>query len=168
MRLTLPPDLSYHTPPLERERWLRTADTIRRQEPGKNGVIEQFDGFRNTTGSLLRETAQRLDAIERQLDVQNTSFRQLSTLAEDREVRRILEELTDAVRPRAADLEVNLHVLAELDSLFARAKYALSHGGTPPELGGGDDREEYRVVDGVENTSVIKTVTNSGGTIVCD
>nr|MDP2498801.1 hypothetical protein [Candidatus Palauibacterales bacterium] len=70
-------------------------------------------------------------------------------LAEDREIRRILEELTDAVRPRAADLEVNLHVLAELDSLFARAKYALGHGGTPPELGEGDGRDEYRVVEGV-------------------
>lgn len=70
-------------------------------------------------------------------------------LAEDREVRRILTELTDAVRPRTADLEVNLHVLAELDSLFARAKYALDHGGSPPELVGGDGREEYRVVDGV-------------------
>lgn len=70
-------------------------------------------------------------------------------LAEDREVRRILDELTGAVRPRAAELEVNLHVLAELDSLFARAKYALGHGGTPPELGEGDGREEYRVVEGV-------------------
>ena len=70
-------------------------------------------------------------------------------LAENREVRRILEELTGAVRPRAADLEVNLHVLAELDSLFARAKYALGHGGTRPELADGESREEYRVVEGV-------------------
>lgn len=70
-------------------------------------------------------------------------------LAEDREVRRILAELTDAVRPRAAELEVNLHVLAELDSLFARAKYALGHGGTPPDLGPGNGRDGYRVVDGV-------------------
>ncbi len=69
-------------------------------------------------------------------------------LAEDREIRRILEELTDAVRPRAADLETNLHVLAELDSLFARAKYALGHGGTRPDLAGGD-RGEYRVEGGV-------------------
>lgn len=40
-------------PEQERERWQRTADTIRQQEPGKDGVIEQFDGY-HRSGELQR------------------------------------------------------------------------------------------------------------------
>lgn len=70
-------------------------------------------------------------------------------LEEEREVRRILEELTRAVRPHADELRVNLETLGELDSLFARAKYALEHGGSPPELVTGDGRGPYRVERGL-------------------
>ncbi len=68
-------------------------------------------------------------------------------LAEAREVERILAELTDALRPRAAELEETLDRLVRLDSLFGRGKYALARGGARPKL---VDREEhgYRVVHG--------------------
>ena len=58
--------------------------------------------------------------------------------AETREVRRILAELTDAVRPSAAALRASLDALVALDSLAGRARYALSVGARPPRFAGGD------------------------------
>jgi DNA mismatch repair protein MutS2 len=54
---------------------------------------------------------------------------------EAREVERVLMELTDLARPHADELEVNLHTLAEIDSLYARGRYALEHGGSRPVIG---------------------------------
>lgn len=51
---------------------------------------------------------------------------------EVREVARILRELSDAVRPKVAELAASLEALAEADSLFARARWSLRHGGTRP------------------------------------
>jgi DNA mismatch repair protein MutS2 len=68
-------------------------------------------------------------------------------LSEAREVERILRELTDALRPRADELAETLSRLVTLDSLFARARYALARGCTRPHLVRWDD-EGYRVVHG--------------------
>ncbi len=69
-------------------------------------------------------------------------------LAERREIRRILAELTAALRPRVDAWAGTLDALTELDALFARARYALSHGGSRPELDDGPERGPYRVVAG--------------------
>lgn len=53
---------------------------------------------------------------------------------ESREVQRILEELTEEVRPREPDLRASLALLVEIDALYARARYALDHGGVRPEV----------------------------------
>ncbi len=66
---------------------------------------------------------------------------------EQREVRRILAALTDALRPYADALRRTLATLAEADSLNARARYALEHGGTKPELDAVDDDAPIEVVD---------------------
>src|SRR5690606_25222785 len=55
-------------------------------------------------------------------------------LAEGREVQRILRELTDALRPHRAALQDTLDALIELDSLYARARYALEYNGRRPEI----------------------------------
>ena len=68
-------------------------------------------------------------------------------LSEAREVDRILRELTDALRPRASELAETLARLVTLDSLFARARYALARGCTRPRLVRWED-EGYRVVHG--------------------
>ncbi len=65
-------------------------------------------------------------------------------LAEAREVQRILEELTEGLRPHAGALRDSLDALVAFDSLFARARYALEHAAEPPELS--DDAEAYEVV----------------------
>jgi len=69
-------------------------------------------------------------------------------LDEAREVNRVLRDLTDLVRPVADEMRVSLHVLAEVDSLFACARYALGHGGTRPEMLGSSELSEYRVIGG--------------------
>ena len=71
-------------------------------------------------------------------------------LAEGREIRRILAELSDELRPLAGGLRESLEALAELDALFALAGYALDHGGARPALvppgGGYRVREAYHPV----------------------
>ncbi len=69
-------------------------------------------------------------------------------MAETREVRRILTELTGEARPQARELRHSLYILEELDGIWARARYALSHGGQRPELGSRTERGPYRVVAG--------------------
>ncbi len=58
--------------------------------------------------------------------------------AERREVRRILGELSDAVRPGARELSGSLGALTELDSLTGRARFALAVDASPPALAGSD------------------------------
>ena len=55
-------------------------------------------------------------------------------LAETREVQRILRELTDLLRPHRDALDATLAALVALDSLFARARYALQYNGHRPEM----------------------------------
>ncbi|NIP79656.1 MAG: hypothetical protein GWM90_10745 [Gemmatimonadetes bacterium] len=67
-------------------------------------------------------------------------------IAEAREVRRILEELTDSLRPHARELRDTLDALVAFDSLYARARYALEHDASPPEITTSVD--DYDVVAG--------------------
>jgi DNA mismatch repair protein MutS2 len=68
-------------------------------------------------------------------------------LAEAREVQRILRELTDQLRPRQAELRQSLEALVEIDSLSARAGYALAADGHRPQVRARGARE-YCVVNG--------------------
>ncbi len=67
-------------------------------------------------------------------------------IADAREVRRILEELTDSLRPHARELRDTLDALVAFDSLYARARYALEHDASPPEITTSVD--DYDVVAG--------------------
>lgn len=64
---------------------------------------------------------------------QNNAVRELE-LQEDKEVRRILTELTQAVGEEAVYIRRNVQVLAELDFTFAKAKYGYQINGTIPEM----------------------------------
>ena len=67
---------------------------------------------------------------------------------ERREVERVLRALTAAARPRVRELATSLDALAETDSLYARARWALAHGGARPEVVDptGDERTGLRLV----------------------
>jgi len=66
---------------------------------------------------------------------------------EAREVERILVELADALRPFHDDLNETLRILVDLDSLFARGRYALARGCSRPKLVDWEE-EGYSVVHG--------------------
>ena len=53
---------------------------------------------------------------------------------EQEEVERVLRELTDALRPLRDAMLDSLHALTELDSLYARARYAVRYECTPAAL----------------------------------
>jgi DNA mismatch repair protein MutS2 len=55
-------------------------------------------------------------------------------IAEAREVQRILRELTESIRPMRDALQASFNALVELDSLFARARYALQVNGHRPDV----------------------------------
>ncbi len=67
-------------------------------------------------------------------------------IAEQREVQRILQELTNRLRPHREEIVQAFEALIELDSLFGRARYALQYNGRRPEImpAGSDD---YAVFD---------------------
>lgn len=62
------------------------SDDIRQVGVGGIDPYEKYGRFSTTTGSLLRETSMKLDKLERQIGLQSTSYRELTTLARDREV----------------------------------------------------------------------------------
>ncbi len=53
---------------------------------------------------------------------------------EHRETLKVLRDLTDLLRPHGEAVTRSAAALAEADSLYARARYALRHGGAPPEV----------------------------------
>jgi DNA mismatch repair protein MutS2 len=67
-------------------------------------------------------------------------------IAESREVQRILRELSESIRPRHDELRDSLDALVDLDTVHARASYALRNEGERPVLASAGG--EYEVVNG--------------------
>src|SRR5690606_24801939 len=67
---------------------------------------------------------------------------------EVREVRRILRELTASLRPHQEAMGLSLRVLARLDGLLARARYANRVGGVAPVILQETQGDAYEVVNG--------------------
>ena len=114
----------------------RYVISIRREGRGEVGGIVHDE---SATGSTL--------FVEPPLALELMNQLRELELAEAREVQRILRELTDELRPRQTELRESLAALVELDSLGARAGYALAADGHRPEVTGRGVRE-YRVVNG--------------------
>ena len=64
---------------------------------------------------------------------QNNAVRELE-LAEEKEVRRILTELSDLVADEGHYISRNVQILSQLDFTFAKAKFALEMEATAPEI----------------------------------
>ena len=64
---------------------------------------------------------------------QNNAVRELE-LEEEKEVRRILSELSDLVADEGPYISRNVQILSQLDFTFAKAKYALDMEATAPEI----------------------------------
>ncbi|HUE97522.1 MAG TPA: hypothetical protein VMN39_12750, partial [Longimicrobiaceae bacterium] len=96
---------------------------VRREGRGEVGGI--VHGESQTGSTLFIEPPVAIELMNR--------LRELES-AEAREVQRILRELTDRLRPYAAELSASLEALVGLDSIYARARYAVRTGGQPPEV----------------------------------
>ncbi len=59
------------------------SDDVRRAGVGGSDAYQKFDRFSGSTASLLKQTSQKLDELERRMSLQNASYRELSTLAEE-------------------------------------------------------------------------------------
>src|SRR5690606_18706390 len=109
---------------------------IRREGRSEVGGIVHDESA--TGGTLFVEPPVAIEMMNR--------LRELE-LAEAREVQRILRELTDRLRPHREALQATLEALVALDSLYARARYALDCNGRRPTLLPAGTRE-YKVVRG--------------------
>jgi DNA mismatch repair protein MutS2 len=77
-------------------------------------------------------------------------------IAEAREVQRILRELTETLRPAQPSISSAFEALIELDSLFARARYAQQVDGAVPEL---EDRGGDLVLVHARHPLLLATLT---------
>ena len=83
---------------------------------------------------------------------------------ENREIGRILGELTDRLRPHADDLRGSLDAVVDLDTLHARARVALDWEAAPPSFAGPE--EAISVVRGRHPLLLIHTERAEGGEVV--
>jgi DNA mismatch repair protein MutS2 len=96
---------------------------VRRE--GAKGVGGIVHGTSSTGGTMFVEPPAAIEYGNR--------IRELEA-EEHEEVERILRELTDRLRPHRDGLLDSFDALAELDSLYARARYARQYECTPAEL----------------------------------
>ena len=96
---------------------------VRREARGEVGGIVHDESA--TGATLFVEPPVAIELMNR--------LRELE-IAEAREVQRILRELTEALRPSGEDITTAFHALIEIDSLFARARYALHVDGQRPTI----------------------------------
>lgn len=57
---------------------------LRQVGVGGSDPYENYGRFSSSTASLLQETSQKLDRLERQINLQNASYRELTSLANER------------------------------------------------------------------------------------
>ncbi|MEO8333848.1 MAG: endonuclease MutS2 [bacterium] len=96
---------------------------VRRE--GVKGVGGIVHGTSGTGGTMFVEPPAAVEY--------GNKIRELES-EEQEEVERILAELTDDIRPHREGLASSLDALAELDSLHARARYAIQFHCTPADL----------------------------------
>ncbi|NNK47411.1 MAG: hypothetical protein HKP01_00915 [Gemmatimonadetes bacterium] len=112
---------------------------VRREGMSQVGGIVHDESATHRT--LFVEPPEAIEAMNRIAELERE---------EVREIQRVLRDLTEAVRPQSETLVASLGALAHADSLFARARYALEHGGCRPVVTS-DDRTAgsvvYRAVD---------------------
>ncbi len=61
------------------------SEDVRQVGVGGSDPYEKYSRFSSSTGTLLRTTSENLDRLERQIHLQNVSYRELGKLADERE-----------------------------------------------------------------------------------
>ena len=108
---------------------------VRREAQGVvGGIVHDASA---TGGTLFVEPPAAVEAGNRIRELQSEEIE---------EVERILAALTDDLRPHREELEDSLEALITLDSLVARARYAIEFRCTPADLS--DSTEGFAVIEG--------------------
>ncbi len=108
---------------------------VRREAQGVvGGIVHDVSA---TGGTLFVEPPAAVEAGNRIRELQSE---------ESEEVERILAELTESLRPHREELATSLEALVVLDSLVARARYAIEFRCAPAELT--DSTTGFRIVQG--------------------
>lgn len=110
-------------------------DALVTQRQGRYVIPVRAEHKGNVEGIVHDQSASGATLFVEPLKVvqQNNAVREWE-LEEEREVRRILTELTELVADEAPYIVRNIEILAELDFVFARARYALDIDATLPEM----------------------------------
>ncbi len=110
-------------------------DALITQRQGRYVIPVRAEHKGNVAGIVHDQSASGATLFIEPLRVvqQNNALRELE-LQEEREVRRILTELTELVADEALYIRRDVGILAELDFIFAKAKYAFTLDATAPEM----------------------------------
>ena len=110
-------------------------DALVTQRQGRYVIPVRAEHKGNVDGIVHDQSASGATLFIEPLRVvqQNNAVRELE-LQEEREVRRILTELSELVADEATYIRRNISILAELDFIFARAKYGYTIEGSAPEM----------------------------------
>ena len=110
-------------------------DALVTQRQGRYVIPVRAEHKGNVAGIVHDQSASGATLFIEPLRVvqQNNAVRELE-LQEEREVRRILTELSELVADEAIYIRRNIGILAELDFIFAKAKYGYTIEGSVPEM----------------------------------
>lgn len=117
------------------------SDDIRQVGVGGSDPYERFGRFSTTTASLLRETSTKLDKLERQIGLQNTSYRELTNLARDRENQlKQMPAILPASGPVVSGYGVRRHPILRVHKMHNGIDVLVDTGS--PVVSSGDGRVE--------------------------
>jgi DNA mismatch repair protein MutS2 len=110
-------------------------DALVTQRQGRYVIPVRAEYKGNVAGIIHDQSASGATLFIEPLRVvqQNNAVRELE-LQEEREVRRILTELSELVADEAIYIRRNIGILAELDFIFAKAKYGYTLEASAPEM----------------------------------
>lgn len=117
------------------------SDDVRQVGVGGADPYEKFDKMDATASSLLQNTAQKLDKLERQMTLQGTSYRKLTKVAKKRDQRlRQLPAIRPANGPIVSGYGMRHHPVLDVRKMHAGVDFLLRPGTPVMATGDGEIR----------------------------
>ena len=118
------------------------SEDVRRVGVGGVDTYEKYSRFSTTTASLLKETAEKLDKLERQLSLENSSYRELTKLAKEREVQlRQMPAILPANGPVVSGYGIRRHPILRVQKMHHGIDVVVDTGSPVVASGDGVVRE---------------------------
>ncbi len=112
-------------------------EDVRRVGAGGTDDYARFDKFKPSSAALMRRTAQQLDQLERQINLQNVSYRELGRLtAEHSEWLREMPAIIPADGPVVSGYGVRRHPILRVQKMHAGIDVVVREG--TPVVAAGD------------------------------